>query len=172
MEMDQYQNNMDPVCRKEMPDRQPVFKQDDYVQSTDTDPMSHHQAQYGQDSRSRSRSPLRRSSSPDQEPSTLKKQRLQVQAISEEEYDEGTSQYEGEEEEGYTDSKLRGGKSSKYDYEGEDESMSQSMQRSQNPGVLEKRLEQIKQNIKNQKGTNSSQDNVSDLMEKYSPNKG
>ena len=40
-EMDQYQNQMDPMCRKDMPDRPaPVYHQDDYVQSTVTDPMS------------------------------------------------------------------------------------------------------------------------------------
>jgi hypothetical protein len=141
-EMEQYQNQMDPRCRKEMPDRPaPVYQAEDYVQSTVTDPMSHQQ-QYGENSRSRSRSPLRhKSSTPDQEgPSTLKKQKLQVQAISEEEYgEEGTSQYEGEE--GYTESKLRD-RSSKYEYAGEESmSMSQSVQRSQNPGALENRLE-------------------------------
>ena len=49
--------------------------------------------------------------------------------------------------------------------------MSQSVQQSQNQGALENRLEQIKQNIKAQRGVESQKSDISDLMEKYSPSK-
>jgi hypothetical protein len=61
-----------------------------------------------------------------------------VKPISEEDYEEAESQFEGEE--GYTDNSRR--RSSKYGGYGEEsQSMSASVRKSENPGALEQRLE-------------------------------